>query len=190
MKPTAQLYLVRHPQPLVDPGLCYGRTDLAVAPAETARVVAALSNALPAATALFSSPLQRCCHLARALGGAAAPTFDARLAELDFGSWEMQPWEHIARADIDAWAANMVDYRPGGGESVLHMAERVSAFYADLATLALTRAIIVCHAGTMRLLAECGHGATPRQMAQRAAARAHRIAYGGLLVLQAGEFDV
>ena len=185
-----QLYLVRHPPPLVGPGLCYGRTDLAVTPAATARAAAALSNALPVAAALFSSPLQRCVDLARALGAGAAPTFDARLAELDFGSWEMQPWEHIARADIDAWAADMVDYRPGGGESVLHMAERVSAFYADLAALPQPRAIIVCHAGTMRLLAECGRGATARQMAQRAAARAHRIAYGGLLVLQAGESDV
>ena len=185
-----QLYLVRHPPPLVSPGLCYGRTDLAVAPAETARVAPALSNALPAGAALFSSPLQRCLDLATALGGAAAPAIDARLAELDFGSWEMQSWEHIARADIDAWAADTVHYRPGGGESVLHMAERVSAFYADLAALSPAHAIIVCHAGTIRLLAECGRGATPRQMAQRAAARPHRIAYGGLLVLQAGEMDV
>jgi len=185
-----QLYLVRHPPPLIGLGLCYGRTDLAVAPTETARVAAALSNALPAGAALFSSPLQRCAQLACALGGAVAPVCDARLAELDFGSWEMQAWEHIARADIDAWAADTVDYRPGGGESVLHMAERVSTFYADLAAMSLARAIIVCHAGTIRLLAECGRGATVRQMAQRAAARSHRIAYGGLLVLQAGEMDV
>ncbi|GGE90816.1 histidine phosphatase family protein [Massilia psychrophila] len=185
-----QLYLVRHPQPLVGPGLCYGRTDLAVAPAETARVGAALSNALPAGAALFSSPLQRCLDLAEALGGAAAPTCDARLAELDFGNWEMQSWEHIARADIDAWAADVVHYRPGGGESVLHMAERVSAFYADLAALSLARAIVVCHAGTIRLLAECGRGATALQMAQRAAAQPHRIAYGGLLLLPGEKVDV
>ena len=184
------LHLVRHPQPLVAPGLCYGRTDLAVAPAETARVSAALATALPAGAALFSSPLQRCLDLARALDGGAGPTVDARLAELDFGSWEMQPWERIARADIDAWAADMVHYRPGGGESVLQMAERVGAFYADLAALAPCGAIIVCHAGTMRLLAECGRGATPRLMAQRAAACPHRIAYGGLLIVQAGESEV
>jgi len=184
-----QLYLVRHPQPLVNPGLCYGRTDLAVAAAETARVAAALSNALPAGAALFSSPLQRCLDLATALDGGSL-ICDARLAELDFGSWEMQAWEHIARADIDAWAADTVHYRPGGGESVLHMAERVNAFYADLAALSPAHAFIVCHAGTIRLLAECGRGATPLQMAQRAAAHPHRIAYGGLLVLQAGDMDV
>jgi alpha-ribazole phosphatase len=185
-----QLYLVRHPHPLVGPGLCYGRTDLPVAPAETARVGAALSASLPSGVPLFSSPLRRCADLARALRGGAAPACDARLAELDFGNWEMQPWERIARADIDAWAADMVHYRPGGGESVLQMAERVSAFHADIAASAQPRAIIVCHAGTMRLLAECRRGATPLQMAQRATAHPHQIAYGGLLILQAGEIDV
>ncbi len=185
-----QLYLVRHPQPLVEPGLCYGGTDLLVAPDETARVRAALSTALPPGAPLFSSPLQRCAGLARALGGAVAPTFDARLAELDFGSWEMQPWDRIARADIDAWAGDMVHYRPGGGESVLQMAERVIDFYADLAALAHPCAIIVCHAGTIRLLAQRHRGMTPLQMARRAAAHPHQIAYGGLLILQTTENDV
>jgi alpha-ribazole phosphatase len=185
-----QLYLVRHPQPLVGPGFCYGRTDLPVAPAETTRVSKALSPLLPSGAALFSSPLQRCADLARALHRGAAPACDARLAELDFGNWEMQQWERIARADIDAWAADMVRYRPGGGESVLQMAGRVSAFHAELVASTLPRAIIVCHAGTMRLLAECRPGVTALQMARRAAANPHQIAYGGLLILQTCETDV
>lgn len=185
-----QLYLVRHPQPLVGPGLCYGRTDLLVAPEETARVRAALSASLPSGAPIFSSPLQRCADLATALSATAAPTWDARLAELDFGSWEMQPWDRIARADIDAWAADMARYRPGGGESVLQMAERVSAFHADLAALAHPCAIIVCHAGTMRLLAQRHRGMTPLQMARHAAEHPHQIAYGGLLILQTCGIDV
>ena len=44
--------------------------------------------------------------------------FDARLAELDFGHWEMQSWDGIPRAEVDAWAADVAHYRPGGGESV------------------------------------------------------------------------
>ncbi len=185
-----QLYLVRHPQPLVGPGLCYGCTDLLVAPEETERVRAAVSASLPSGVPLFSSPLQRCADLARALSGAAAAACDARLAELDFGSWEMQPWDQIARADIDAWAADMVHYRPGGGESVLQMAERVSSFYDDLTALSHPCAIIVCHAGTMRLLAQRHRGMTPLQMARRAAAHPHQIAYGGLRILQVAEIDV
>ena len=44
---------------------------------------------------------------------------DARLVELDFGSWEMHHWDTIPRAQIDAWAADVALYRPGDGESVL-----------------------------------------------------------------------
>lgn len=183
-----QLYLVRHPQPLVGPGLCYGRTDLPVASEETARVRAALSGSLPAGAPVFSSPLQRCAGLATTLG--VAPIWDERLRELDFGSWEMQPWERIARAEVDAWAADVARYRPGGGDSVLQMAERISAFHADLVARALPCAIVVCHAGTIRLLAQCHRGLTPLQMARRAAAHPRKIAFGGLLVLQLAEIDV
>ncbi len=184
-----QLYLVRHPRPLAGPGVCYGRTDLLVAPEEIARVRAALFGSLPFDAAVFSSPLRRCAGLANALSD-TAPTFDARLVELDFGSWEMQPWERIARADIDAWAADLVHYRPGGGENVLQMAERVAAFHADLTALSLPCAIIVCHAGTIRLLAQRHRGMTPLQMARRAAEHPHQIAYGELLILPTDANDV
>jgi alpha-ribazole phosphatase len=184
-----QLYLVRHPQPLVAPGLCYGRTDLLVAPEETARVRSALSVSLPSGAPVFSSPLRRCADLAKALSG-TAPTCDARLAELDFGSWEMQPWDRIARAEIDAWAGDMVHYRPGGGESVLQMAERVTAFHADLTALAHPCAIIVCHAGSIRLLAQRHRGMTPLQMARCAAERPHQIAYGEMIILPTSANDV
>jgi alpha-ribazole phosphatase len=185
-----RLYLVRHPQPLVGPGLCYGRTELLVAPEETARVCAALSVCLPSGAPVFSSPSRRCVDLATALSGAAVPTCDARLAELDFGSWEMQPWDRIARADIDAWAGDTVHYRPGGGESVLQMAERVTAFHADLTALAHRCAIIVCHAGTIRLLAQCHLGMAPLQMARCAAERPHQIGYGELIILPTSANDV
>ncbi len=81
-----RLILVRHPQPLVAPGLCYGSTDLAVAPQELARVLAAVGPTLPPGLPLFSSPLRRCAELAAALPRASLE-FDARLVEIDFGAW-------------------------------------------------------------------------------------------------------
>jgi alpha-ribazole phosphatase len=175
--------LVRHPQPLVAPGVCYGRTDLAVAPEQLEQTLATLRASLPAGLPLYSSPLRRCAELAARLS--PAPTYDERLVEMDFGAWEMQPWDAIPRADIDAWADDVAHYRPGGGESVLRMAERIADFYADLQRQQPcgSDAIIVCHAGAMRLLAACHTGLAPAEMALHAARAAHNIPYGSTLVL-------
>jgi alpha-ribazole phosphatase len=177
-----RLILVRHPQPLVAPGLCYGSTDLAVAPQELARVLAAVGPTLPPGLPLFSSPLRRCAELAAALPRASLE-FDARLVEIDFGEWEMRRWDDIPRADVDAWAADVVGYRPGGGESVLQMAARVAAFHDDLLRKQYAGAVLVCHAGTMRLLAARHAGLSLEEMALKAASAPHRIGYGECLVL-------
>ena len=177
-----RLILVRHPQPLVAPGICYGSTDLAVTGHETARVLAALSATLPTDAALFSSPLRRCAGLARKLA-CTSLTFDARLVEMNFGRWEMRKWDDIARAEIDAWTNDVASYQPGGGESVLQMAERVAAFYRDIRQLRHNCAIVVCHAGTIRLLAACHAGLSPTDMALHAARTPHQIGYGEALVL-------
>jgi alpha-ribazole phosphatase len=173
------LILVRHPQPLVAPGVCYGSTDLPIAPGQLEHTLAALQ--LPADMPIYSSPLRRCAELAERL--TPAPHYDSRLVEMHFGAWEMQPWDSIPRADIDAWAADMVHYHPGGGESVLHMAERIAAFYTDLQRQH-AQAIIICHAGAMRLLCARHAGLPPAAMALQAAQAAHQIPYGGMLVLK------
>ena len=113
----------------------------------------------------------------------AAPRIDPRLVEMDFGSWEMRRWDDIARAEIDAWAADLVHYRPGGGDSVLRMAQRVAGFYADLQRQQAD-AIVVCHAGTIRLLAACHAGLAPADAALQAARTPHAIAYGAALTLE------
>lgn len=179
-----QLILVRHPQPQVASGVCYGRTDLAVAPEQMEQTLAALRDSLPSGLPLYSSPLRRCAGLAIRLS--PVPVYDDRLVEMDFGTWEMQPWDAIPRADIDAWAADTVHYQPGGGDSVLRMAERIAAFHSDLQRqLGGGSAIVVCHAGAMRLLSARHSGMTPLEMSRHAAQTAHAIPYGSTLVLAA-----
>lgn len=181
-----RLILVRHPQPLAAPGLCYGSTDLPAAPDQLDQVALELSASLPSGAALISSPLQRCAALARRLQITVAPSslsYDKRLVEMDFGAWEMQAWDSIARAEVDAWANDMAGYRPGGGESVLRMAHRVADFYADLRLQAQPTSIVICHAGTMRLLLARHAGLAPADMALQAAQTPHQIAYGGMLEL-------
>lgn len=177
-----QLILVRHPQPQVAAGTCYGSTDLAVDAEELARVRDRLVAQLPPGAPLFSSPLLRCADLARSLPTASL-TLDARLVELDFGAWEMRAWDDIARAEVDAWAADVVHYRPGGGENLLAAARRVAAFYAHLRDLALPCAVVICHAGTIRLLLARQRGLPPVEMARQAAATPHQIGYGEVITL-------
>jgi alpha-ribazole phosphatase len=137
--------------------------------------------------------LQRCAALAGRLG---VHTLDARLAEMDFGAWELRSWDDIPRAEIDAWAADLANYRPGGGESVLQVAARVAAFRAELLDRSKQehdhghrRAAIICHAGTIRLLMalEAGlkAGLPLEEIALRAAAAPHKIAYGETVILEA-----
>ena len=176
-----RLYLVRHLQPVVARGVCYGRSDLAVDAQLQADALPALRARLPPDAALYSSPLQRCASLAHALS--AQVEFDPRLAELDFGAWEMRPWNAIARGEIDAWAVDVALYRPGGGESVFDMARRIAAFYDELVERRLPCAVLVCHAGAMRLLAARARGLDPMQMALDAAARPHAIDYGEVMII-------
>ncbi|WP_312520351.1 histidine phosphatase family protein [Massilia sp.] len=177
------LYLVRHPQPDVAPGHCYGRTDLAASESDIARVQAALCSAgLPGDMPVYSSPLARCASLARRL--ANQPLFDARLAEMNFGAWEMRHWDTIPRDEVDAWSADLLHYRPGGGENVMDVAIRVAAFNNELAHSGHERALVICHAGTIRLLSSLHAGGTLEQAALRAAQAPHRIAYGELLHLK------
>lgn len=129
-----RLWLARHAQPLVAPGLCYGALDVPADPAATAHSARQLAAALPRAVRVAHSPLQRCellAHSLLALRPDLAIEPDARLVELDFGAWEGQAWSAIARADIDAWTAQFAAHRPGGGESLAAMLARVAAALQD-----------------------------------------------------------
>jgi alpha-ribazole phosphatase len=173
------LYLVRHPRPDVAPGLCYGASDVPVPDAELARVHAALAKQNLHHLPVYASPLQRCALLAERLAPGRV-TLDARLAEMDFGAWELRPWSGIPRSDVDAWTADLLHYRPGGAENVLDVARRVQAFAGDLRGAS---ALVVCHAGTIRLLTALHGGVPLEQAALRAAQTPHRIGYGQLVVL-------
>ena len=126
----ARLWLVRHAAPLVPPGTCYGALDVPADTAATQIAAMRLAAALPSFAAVFHSPLQRCEQLAMTIQGlrpdlASKP--DPRLREMDFGAWEGQPWNAIAKSAIDAWTAAFATHAPGGGESLALMLERVAS---------------------------------------------------------------
>ena len=160
------LWLVRHAQPLVAPGVCYGATDLKSDPHATQQAALALAAALPQALHVRSSPLRRCTDLAgalQALRPELAYRTDARLAEMDFGYWEGWHWDRIGRAEIDRWTAAFGSYRFGGRESVQMLLDRVSSARRDAAALTAkggSRADVlwITHAGVIRAAALLAQG--------------------------------
>jgi alpha-ribazole phosphatase len=180
-----RVHLIRHPPPLVEAGVCYGQTDLLCAPAQQAATLAEALPLLPPSLAglpIISSPLRRCADLAQALAPSDAPVrFDARLMEMHFGAWEMQRWDDIAHAEVNAWRDDLLNYLPGGGESLLQMTQRVHAFYLDLLAGNDAHAIVVAHSGSMRVLMACAPGRSIEQIA--AGVRATRSPVYGEVVL-------
>ena len=147
-------YVLRHAQPLIAKGICYGQLNVAADAALTQTAAAAFATHLQTAygarhgaggsdgaphgghaltVRLQCSPLQRCQQLAQALQpllavhGVAHHDTDTALTEIDFGQWEGRPWNSIAMSEWDGWQADFAHYRPGGGESVAHFVQRVHA---------------------------------------------------------------
>ena len=142
-----QVFLIRHPRPRIDPGVCYGRLDV---DCDDPQPVAARLR-LPPATTILSSPLRRARRLAEAIGPGVC--VDARLAEIDFGDWEGRRWDDIDRAVLDDWAADVLNFTPPGGESVADLQRRAVDLAGELAaTCGVPRVALVTHAGVIRAL--------------------------------------
>lgn len=141
------LTLLRHTTPLVTPGTCYGATDLALAESFAQEAEAVLDR-LPAASCVISSPLTRCRRLAEHVS--AAEGLELRIAEpwkeMDFGAWEGQPWDAIPRAELDAWAADFLQFAGHGGESLAQLAARIETGLSA----APRDALVVTHMGCIK----------------------------------------
>ena len=146
MRHAVQVFLIRHPKPVIDAGICYGRLD--VEPHAPQAVADRIKPQLPANVPLYSSPLRRARQLAEALH--PSPVIDERLCEIDFGDWEGRAWDDIERDALDQWAADVIGFTPPGGESVASLQRRVIDFATSLATQPAVA--LVAHAGVLRAL--------------------------------------
>jgi alpha-ribazole phosphatase len=139
---------LRHPKPAAATGLCYGRTDLDIAPEGAAQIETAL-RAAPRVRRVIASPALRCRKLAESLAArdGVALELDERLWELDMGVWDGMQWDDIPRPESEAWLADPWNLAPPGGETFRAVHARVSEVIraAGAADTAL-----VCHAGPIR----------------------------------------
>jgi alpha-ribazole phosphatase len=143
------LTLVRHTRPRGE-GVCYGGSEVELA-ASFPEEAAALAARLDPPARIVTSPLGRCRRLADFLGArlGAPVAADPRWREMDFGAWEGARWDDIPRAELDAWAHDLMEARPHGGESVAMLLARTRAALRDCRKDPGT-CLVVTHAGVIR----------------------------------------
>ncbi|MDD5299497.1 MAG: alpha-ribazole phosphatase [Gallionella sp.] len=158
VKAVQTLYLIRHTQPDIAPGTCYGQLDIGVADNFNEEANNVLYY-LPPLELILASPLLRTRRLAEHLAQEQRCELrvDARLMEKHFGAWEGRAWDDIARNEIDAWAADTMGYAPEGGESAQQLMQRVQTLLHDVAQLPQQNIALVAHGGSIRaMLAQIG----------------------------------
>jgi alpha-ribazole phosphatase len=145
------MIFLRHPTPLVDPGTCYGRTDLDIAEIGHEQIRLALETT-PAVARIIASPALRCRKLALALGERDGITveYDERLWEMHMGEWEGIPWSGIDRKMSEVWLKDPVNLPTPGGESFADLQKRVAEAIGQRNDPLAMQTAIVCHAGPIR----------------------------------------
>lgn len=148
-----KLTLIRHTSLQVEPGVCYGQSDIDVGASfwdEANRLKTKLADTQ--FDAVFTSPLQRCAKLAEVLNMGEA-THDSRLKELHFGDWEMQHWDDIPRDIFDVWAHDYANQAPPMGETFGQLQQRALDFLEEQKLKnASKHMLIVTHGGLIRAL--------------------------------------
>ncbi len=145
-----EIYLVRHTTPNIEKGICYGQSDIGITDSFQTEVEK-IHQQIPISeiSTIYSSPLQRCKLLAKTFEKEVI--FDNRLKELNFGDWELQPWDAIPKNDIQPWMDDFVNVQVPNGESYVQLQQRMLSFFSSL-DHASEKTIIVSHAGPIRAL--------------------------------------
>ena len=145
-----EVVFIRHTSVDVPRGICYGQTDVPLAatfPEEAAAVREKLEACRPF-DAVYTSPLTRCTRLATYSGYPDARR-DARLMELNFGDWEMQPFSGIVDPRLGAWFDDYINNPAGGAESFRMQYERFSGFMDELLRRPCRRVAVFTHGGIL-----------------------------------------
>ena len=168
------LYLVRHPEPKIAKGVCYGQADIPFKSGTLQETLRKVKSVIPQPLPpVISSPLKRCTMLAKEIGEYST---DPRLMELDFGDWERKNWNEIPLSDLKKWMKDYMNECPPGGESGLELHSRVGKFLSTLETQSF---VIIGHLGTFRsLYAHANKIGLPQAFEE------FNLAYGGIYCLK------
>lgn len=160
---VAECWVWRHPRPQGVAGRCIGQTDVPVDRRKAKRLAHRIRQQVRRQARLhgvprvvLTSPLQRCAMVGRILRSWGwRHQVDATLLEMDFGCWDGQAWRDIDQAKVDAWCADFLQHRPGDGESLADVFQRVDAWVENslMAQGASNETrLVIGHAGWMLAL--------------------------------------
>jgi len=145
------IYLISHTSIDIEPGICYGHSDIDVADSfanDAEEVRQKLSGIDKKNTVVYSSPLKRCRKLASVLTGHTVHT-DSRLQELNFGDWELKRWSEIPERLLKKWSKDIRVPCPGG-ESYLELNSRVVDWWRELMKTGHESVLVITHAGVIQ----------------------------------------
>jgi len=147
-----EIYLIRHTTPEIAKGICYGQSDILLASSFKDEVAQILkNNSFPENdVVVYSSPLQRCKQLAETVFNVTAINYDNRLKELNFGDWELKPWDAINKEELTIWMEDFVHVPCPNGESYVDLNNRVLEFKKSLKSAKHKKVVVVTHAGIIR----------------------------------------
>lgn len=150
-----EIYLVRHTETVAPKGICYGHSDVALTEPYT-QIFDQILDQLPSTfDCIYTSPLQRCAKLADHIklhrGSGLSIMKDDRLKELNFGDWELKPWDSIPMYELQPWMDDFVNIPVPSGESMLDLHIRVGHYISSIKkNHSSAKSVVVTHAGVIR----------------------------------------
>ena len=104
---------------------------------------------------VFCSPLDRCRDTLKILNRPENVSFDERLREINFGSWDGKTFTEINRQypeSVTRWAECSVDFQFPEGEKLSDFRDRVTDFAQQLYDIDGKNIFIISHGGVIRHL--------------------------------------
>lgn len=161
-----QFYCIRHTQPDIHPGICYGQKDIELKKtynndlSKIKKILGPMKDNKDISK-IFSSPLSRCSRLAVDLSKALslACQTDERLKEMNFGLWEGQSYNTLWEEDpcFRKWSNNWKTMNTAQGESLPELINRVRSFIEESQ---LNNSLIITHSGVIRVMMHLLEGKT------------------------------
>jgi len=161
------LTFIRHTRTATGPGICYGHSNVDLAPSapdEMAGILEKIKQYQP--QLMVSSPLQRCTKLATFLENHYQLPFqlDDRIKETCFGEWELKPWDEIKRSKLLEWTKSFETMPPPGGESFNMLLDRFDSFWKGIWENSANEIFVISHDGILRSALVKALGLSARQV--------------------------
>ena len=153
-----EIYLVRHTEPNIAKGICYGQADPDVVSSfkeEAAQIIKQLPGNIKG---VYSSPLTRCRKLAEFLFADKPIQYLDSLKEINCGEWEMKRWNDIDPEKLDYWMKNYLHEPYPGGENFQQFSMRVNEAFNNIVSAGAFPSAVFTHSGVMRCILSIVNG--------------------------------